>query len=57
MIVIVMHNNRDYLEYLAKLATREGVNDFKVINRKGIGILLDGGDASVVLTRGSRVEA
>ena len=57
MLVIVMHNNQDYLEYLTQLAVREGIKDFSLVKRKGIGTRVLGGDASFIFSRGSMVEA
>lgn len=56
MLVIIMHNNREYLKYLAQLAVREGVENFTIVSQKGIGTSLIGGDDSFVFSRGSNVE-
>lgn len=57
MLAIIMHNNQDYLEYLAQLAIKEGIKDFTFVKKKGIGTRLLGGDSSFIFTRGSRAEA
>ncbi|MBW2045675.1 MAG: PTS sugar transporter subunit IIA [Deltaproteobacteria bacterium] len=57
MLLILMHNNKDYLEYLSQLALREGIKDSTFVSKKGIGIRLLGGDATFVFSRGSSVEA
>lgn len=57
MLIIVMHNNKEYLDTLTQLAIREGINDFTIVKKKSIGTRLLGGDASFIFTRGSMVEA
>jgi len=57
MLVIVLHNNADYLKYLAHLARKEGIKEFTFVKRRSIGTCLLGGDASLFFSRGSRIEA
>jgi MoaA/NifB/PqqE/SkfB family radical SAM enzyme len=57
MLVIVMHNNQEYLEHLAQLAKEEGISDFTIINKKAVGAYLFGGDDSFILSRGAKIEA
>ena len=57
MLVIVMHNKRDYLEALVKLMRREGVNDATVIEKKDIGVRLIGMHASIIFHKGNLLSA
>ncbi|MFH1504957.1 MAG: fructose PTS transporter subunit IIA [Candidatus Omnitrophota bacterium] len=57
MLVIVMHNNQDYLECLSRLAVKKEIKDFTIIKKKGIGTRLLGGGINFIFSRGSRVEA
>jgi len=52
MLVIVMHNNQEYLRSLGQLAKREGITDFTIIKKKGIGARLIGGNPSFIFTKG-----
>ena len=52
MLIIIMHNNRDYLRFLARLAEKEGITDFAVIKRESVGIDLIGGNVNFIFTKG-----
>ncbi len=53
MLVIVMHNNEDYLKSLIELATKEGIKDIRIIKQKGIGTHLLGGNANFIFRKGA----
>jgi fructose-specific phosphotransferase system IIA component len=57
MLIIVMHNNQDYLDHLANLARREGIRDITIVKKERIGTRLIGGDASFILSRGKMLDA
>jgi hypothetical protein len=57
MLIIVMHNNQDYLDHLTQLAQRQGIKDFTVIKKERIGVRLIGGDATFTFTRGRMLDA
>jgi len=57
MLVIVMHNNRDYLEYLTQLARKEDIKDSTIVTSKGIGTRLIGGDTGFIFRRGKVIDA
>ena len=42
MLIIVMHNNREYLDSIKELACKEGISEASVVERKGIGSALIG---------------
>lgn len=52
MLLIVMHNNSDYLRHIECLARQEGVKDMVVINRSNLGAELIGSEISVVFLKG-----
>jgi fructose-specific phosphotransferase system IIA component len=53
MLVIVMHNKREYLEALVKLMRREGISDATVIEKKNIGVRLIGMHSSIIFHKGN----
>ena len=57
MLLIIMHNNQDYLKYLAQLAIKEDIKDFTFIKQVGMGSRLLGGDNSFIYQRGSKIDA
>lgn len=57
MLVIVMHNNQEYLQSLSQIAKREGITDFTIVKNKGIGMRLIGGNTSFIFTKGKVLDA
>jgi len=57
MLVVVMHNNKEYLELLNRLAKTEGINRTTVIDRKKLGTQLVGTMANITVSRGRRLDA
>ena len=57
MLVIVMHNNQNYLELLTQLAKKQGVKNCTILKKDGIGIRLIGSDVDLIFSRGKMVEA
>jgi fructose-specific phosphotransferase system IIA component len=56
MLVIVMHNNQDYLESLRQLARRNAVTETAIVNKKHSGFQLVGGEAGFLLSRGTKLD-
>lgn len=57
MLVVVMHNNKEYLESLTRLAEAEGIDRVTVVDRKKLGMQLVGGMANITVSRGRRLDA
>ena len=57
MLVVIMHNNQEYLECLMRLARREGIVDITILEEKNIGTRLIGGSADFIFTRGKMIDA
>ncbi|MGA1825662.1 MAG: PTS sugar transporter subunit IIA [bacterium] len=53
MLMIIMHNRRDYLESLLFIMKRENIHDATIIERKGVGTALLGNKDSPIMHRGS----
>ena len=53
MLMIIMHNKRDYLESLDTILRRENINDTTLIEKKGVGTALLGDRDSAIMHRGS----
>ena len=53
MLMIIMHNKRDYLEYLLFIMKRENIIDATIIEKKGIGGALFGDRDSPIMHRGN----
>jgi tRNA(His) 5'-end guanylyltransferase len=57
MLIILMHNKREYLDAFARLAKRKGVKDGVIIEGKEVGMQLSGMQANIILHRGNVVKA
>lgn len=57
MLVVVMHNNQEYLESLKGIAKSEGINDMAVVKQKKIGTQLIGGQGDIILSKGQSIDA
>ena len=57
MLIIVMHNNQQYLDRLKQIAMEESINDFALIKEKDIGLRLIGASASYVFSKGKICDA
>jgi len=57
MLVIVMHNNQEYLEFVTHLAKKIGILDTRVIKGSDIGTRLIGGGANFILSQGKMIQA
>lgn len=56
MLVVLMHNRRDYLDSLRQLAIKEGITDATIIEKENIGSRIIGEEASFVFQRGENEE-
>ncbi len=56
MLIIIMHNNQQYLEALVQVARKENINDTTIIKEKNIGTRLIGGEASFIVSRGRMLD-
>lgn len=56
MLIIVMHNDADYLDALCQLAKRRAINNVAIVKQRGIGAHLVGGDASFVFSQGKMID-
>ena len=56
MLIIVMHNNRDYLNYARQLAKKEGINNTTIIEKENIGTRLIGGNVDFIFSKGTALE-
>ncbi len=57
MLVVVMHNNQEYLETLIQLAKVEGIKDTAIVDQNKIGMRLIGGTSNVTISKGSSLNA
>jgi len=57
MLLIVMHNDQEYLDRLTQLAVQEDIKDVTIIKEKDIGLRLIGGTAGFVFSKGRTFEA
>jgi len=57
MLIIVMHNNDEYLEFLMQLARKENIVDATIVKGGNIGTRLIGGDRSFIVSRGRALDA
>ena len=57
MLVIVMHNNAEYLESLMQLARKKNIVDATIVKKGNIGTRLIGGGVSFILSQGKMVDA
>lgn len=57
MLIVIMHDNQDYLENVNKLAVREGIKDISFINKGAIGNHLIGANTDFIFTRGKMFTA
>ena len=57
MLVIVMHNNSDYLTALVQLAKKDGIAEAIVVEEKGLGVRMVGGEGDVILSKGQNIAA
>ncbi|MGA1823116.1 MAG: PTS sugar transporter subunit IIA [bacterium] len=53
MLMIIMHNRRDYLENLLSLMQKENITDATIIEKEGIGVALFGDRDSPIMHRGN----
>ncbi len=52
MLVVVMHNNQLYLEFLMQLAKKEKISQANIMQQENIGSSLIGGNANFIYSRG-----
>jgi len=57
MLVIVMHNNQAYLEFLLQLARKEHITDATIITGKNFGLRLIGPTTSFIYSKGKILDA
>ena len=57
MLVIVMHNNLNYLESLIQLAKRKEIAKASIVKQEGLGVRLIGGEKDFILSGGHSVAA
>ncbi|MCF7870600.1 MAG: hypothetical protein K9L94_00690 [Candidatus Omnitrophica bacterium] len=55
MLIIVMHNNKEYLEELEQLAKKAKIEDFLIARTKSLGILLKGLTSDVIFSQSSKI--
>jgi len=53
MLLIVMHNRKDYLESLILLAKKEGITETTIVEKRNIGIRIIGDSASFIFSKGN----
>ncbi|NOX97815.1 MAG: hypothetical protein GXO98_07160 [Nitrospirae bacterium] len=53
MLIVALHNNRNYLERIKELAKEQGIADSTIIERKDIGTYLVGEQIDVIVHRGN----
>ena len=53
MLIVALHNSRDYLERINALAKEQGIADSTIIERKDIGTYLVGEHVDIIAHRGS----
>jgi len=57
MLVIIMHNNQEYLDRLVQIAATEDIKDVAIIKHKNIGLRLIGGSAGLFFSKGEILDA
>ncbi len=57
MLLVVMHNNDEYIDRVTQLAESEDIKDFTVVEGKDIGLRLIGGTANFVFSTGKVIDA
>lgn len=57
MMVIIMHNNQEYLDRLFQIAATEDIKDVAIIKHKNIGLRLIGGSAGLFFSKGEILDA
>lgn len=55
MLIIVMHNNKEYLEEIRQLAKKAKIEDFLIAKTKSLGILLKGLTSDVIFSQSSKI--
>ncbi|MCF7870226.1 MAG: hypothetical protein K9L69_02460 [Candidatus Omnitrophica bacterium] len=55
MLIIVMHNNKKYLEELKLLAKRARIGDFLLVKDERLGTLLKGATSDVIFSQSSMI--
>ncbi|MFH2137838.1 MAG: hypothetical protein ABII88_04965 [Candidatus Omnitrophota bacterium] len=50
MLIIIMHNNKEYLNSIMELAVSKKMKDAKIIEKKGMGSTLIGSDISFMIS-------
>ncbi len=56
MLIIVMHNNRDYLSLLKNLSVEKGIRTASILKGKNIGTKLIGGTYGITASCGKAME-
>ena len=56
MLVIVMHNNDDYLRSITDLARSMGIKSMKTVEQKSLGTKMVGLNASVTVVKGQAMD-
>ncbi|MFH1093444.1 MAG: hypothetical protein V1739_04715 [Candidatus Omnitrophota bacterium] len=57
MLVIVMHNNRDYLNLIKNLSIEKGINAVSILKGGNIGTKLIGGTYGITVSNSKAMEA
>jgi len=57
MLITVMHNNYEYLNYLSQLAKNEGIIDVNIIEEGNFGTRILGGGSNFIFSRGQMISA
>ncbi|MCG2710748.1 MAG: hypothetical protein L6416_00175 [Candidatus Omnitrophica bacterium] len=57
MLVIIMHNNRDYLNLLKNLSVEKGINAASILNGANIGTKLVGGTYGMTASSSKAMQA
>jgi hypothetical protein len=55
MLIIVMHNNKKYLEELKTLAKKGGIENFSIVEDESLGVLSRGATSDVIIFQSSMV--
>lgn len=55
MLIIVMHNNKEYLEELGILAKKGGIENFSIVEDESLGALSRGATSDVIISQSSMV--
>jgi len=57
MLIIIMHNNQNYLDSLTQMAGKEGIKDITIVKGKGIGSRLIGQNTDFIFSKGKIFDA